>query len=154
MAGLGVSFVPGGQAENNRDKVQQQGGNALQQAIQFLSLRLPRVTGAQGIAPAPLLNAPGGGGMPPGIIEALLRLAGQPGNRGQGGREMWNGPSAGLPFAPPPMGGSMGTPHITPGEGMNLPMPQAPVQGPGGTTFGSPGGGGLPQRPPFNRSPF
>lgn len=141
MAGnFGVSFVPGGQAENNRDKVGQQASQAAQQAIQFLSLRLPRVTGAQGLAPAPLLNAPGGSGMPSGVIEALLRLA------GMGGTPIGGGPVGAMPFQPPPQtpigmpgapgGGAPPPPRIVPGE-------QGPLTPP--PTFGAP----RPPQPPM-----
>lgn len=75
---FGLSFVPGQQADQTRKPGAPGAGAAvspIQQAIQMLSLRLPRVTGAQGLAPGPLLNAPGGGGFGGGGgIDALLRL--------------------------------------------------------------------------------
>jgi hypothetical protein len=58
--GYGLSFMPGA------DDPQQQQGEAaspLQSAIKLLSLRLPTVTGARGIAPQGLLHGQGAGGL-------------------------------------------------------------------------------------------
>jgi len=41
-----------------------------------LSLRVPRVVGANPLAPLALLRGQGGGGLPPGMIEQLLRTLG------------------------------------------------------------------------------
>lgn len=73
---FGLSFAPG-QPSNQQQRPGGAGGvvSPVQQAIQMLSLRLPRVAGAQALAPGPLLQGPGamglGGG---GGLEALLRL--------------------------------------------------------------------------------
>lgn len=95
MPRFGVSFVPDGQNGNDPQK---QGGptDRYQEAVKILSLRLPKLRGAMGggIAPAPLLNAPGamgqpqtamGGGQPINseVAQAFLQMAGmgQPGQR-------------------------------------------------------------------------
>jgi hypothetical protein len=59
----GVSFQPGvaNGASPYRDAKQAEG---VQEAIRVLSLRLPKVVGAQGVAPQALLSSPGAGGDP------------------------------------------------------------------------------------------
>ena len=58
----GVNFQPGqGDPAQGIKKKPDQG---VQEAIKVLSLRLPRVVGAQAMAPAPLLNSQGSGGNP------------------------------------------------------------------------------------------
>lgn len=50
--------------------------NPVQQAIQLLSLRIPRVVGAAAPAPAALLNSPGSGGRPDvhsAVLQSVLR---------------------------------------------------------------------------------
>lgn len=56
---IGVNFQPGvsGTGPNART-----GDTGVQEAIKVLSLRLPKVVGAQGIAAAPLLTSQGSGG--------------------------------------------------------------------------------------------
>jgi hypothetical protein len=61
---FGLSFVPDGQTDPTKKKVGEGGVTPTQQAIQLLSLRLPRVVGGSPIAPAPLLQSPGGAGRP------------------------------------------------------------------------------------------
>lgn len=104
--GLGVSFQPG--AMNG-----QQSNTPVQKAVQLLSLRLPSVIGAQGIAPQALLQSPGGAGfgggnMSPDAALELLRklLAGQPG--GLGANPLQTGGFGGFG------GGAMPTPMATP----------------------------------------
>jgi hypothetical protein len=102
----GISFQPGADKEG-----QGQGGgpeSPLQSAIQLLSLRLPSVVGARGIAPQGLLQgggmagAMGAGGMSPEIMAFLQRL--MSGGMAQGG------PSASPRVVP-------GTEGPTPGQG-------------------------------------
>lgn len=164
MAGFGVSFVPGGQGDPTKQMGQGQAGGAppLQQAIQMLSLRLPRVVGANGLAPGPLLSAPGGMGQPGGdaalnpLLQALLRLAGMSGG---GGSMAPGGPSIGPGTAP--------MARVTPGEGETRPGPQLmpPMPPSGGGGFapdagrqmgpGAPTFPGTPAGSPFlNRGPF
>ena len=77
---FGLSFVPGQPKEAGSPS----GGGPLgqsspvQQAIQMLSLRLPRVLGAQGLAPSALMQAPGGAGLgaPPQLEQILQALFG------------------------------------------------------------------------------
>lgn len=85
MAGtFGVSFMPGAQGENGQEmdgtRRPMAARNPVQEAVKILSLRLPKVYGAQALAPQALLNAPGGMGMPgtQGNVtaQALAQLAG------------------------------------------------------------------------------
>ena len=145
--GFGVSFVPGQGEQNTQNGPGRPGGaNPVQSAIQMLSLRLPRLGGAQGLAPGPLLQAPGGGGMPGGglgggvadnpLLQALLRLAGIFGGQGGG---------MGAPALP--MGGGMGAPpipRVIPGSDPSM----APRPGPGVPTFPPTGGGPTIDRRP------
>lgn len=55
---LGISFAPDSGSQQNSQKP-----TPVQQAIQTLSLRIPRVVGAGSLAPQGLLTAPGGGGL-------------------------------------------------------------------------------------------
>lgn len=60
---MGVSFQPGASAiGQSKPQGGTQTGGGVQEAIKVLSLRLPRVVGAQAIAPQGLLNSPGSGG--------------------------------------------------------------------------------------------
>lgn len=62
----GVSFQPGSQDERNRINPNAPNGTqeGVQDAIKVLSLRLPKVVGAQAIAPNALLRSEGSGGNP------------------------------------------------------------------------------------------
>lgn len=77
---IGVSFQPGseqnGQSPNGGSKPSS--GSGVQEAIRILSLRLPRVLGAQGVAPMPLLTSQGSGGNPrvDQIVNQVLARAG------------------------------------------------------------------------------
>jgi hypothetical protein len=164
MAGFGVNFVPGGDPQQGPDQggMGQAGGiTPQQQAVKFLSLRLPKFSGPGGLAPPSLLNGPGGGGLPagaagpmPGIpgmqpggfdpmsgasnpmLEALLRLA-----------RMKPGGTGGAP----PMGPAP-TPNFVPGgggPGTGLPReifdpanPEVVPVPPGSPTIDYPPGGG------------
>lgn len=105
---FGVSFVPGGDASGNQTKPPTE---PLQQAIQMLSLRLPKVVGAQGLAPGPLLQSPGGGA----LAELLRQLFGQ----GRPGGTMAPSMPGASPMAPsaPSMPGGMPPPRVVPGGG-------------------------------------
>lgn len=125
---FGMSFNP---AHDGGKQPQQQGGPSqtpIQDAIKTLSLRIPQFRGP-GLAPQPLLNAQGGGGvmgqgsMPGGLQQILAQLFGNQGQQGQG--------------QPSPMGqGSMPPPpNIIPGKGPSVPSGggmayQPPPQGP------------------------
>lgn len=101
---FGVSFVPGGDASGNQTKPPTE---PLQQAIQMLSLRLPKVVGAQGLAPGPLLQSPGGGA----LAELLRQLFGQ----GRPGGTMAPSMPGASPMAPGAP--SLPPPHVVPGGG-------------------------------------
>lgn len=59
---IGVNFQPGGGSGfGDRPKPE---SNGVQEAIKVLSLRLPKVVGAQSFAPQALLSSPGSGGNP------------------------------------------------------------------------------------------
>jgi hypothetical protein len=59
---IGVNFQPGSQEGSGNAKPSS--GSGVQEAIKVLSLRLPRVLGAQAAVPAPLLTSQGSGGNP------------------------------------------------------------------------------------------
>ena len=140
MPNFGLSFLPEDNGmDRNRPQGQPSGAPPLQQAIKLLSLRLPRVAGANALAPGPLLNAPGGGGLGAPPLQALLqRLFGpqsgpmkipfgqMPGAGGfiPGADGMMSG-GASAPMLP-------ASPPITPGKGTFPPMgPPAPRITPG-----------------------
>lgn len=67
MTGLGVSFQPGtADLERRREESRESRGTArgVQEAIKIMSLRLPKVVGAQALAPSLLLTSPGSAGSP------------------------------------------------------------------------------------------
>jgi hypothetical protein len=166
---IGITFMP---SQDNQDQggrnmgLDGPGGADLSQAIKILSLRLPRVQGAQALAPASLLNGQGAGntgGLNPhaAVFEALLRAilgAGGPGITDPTGRTLDNG--SGNIFRPGVPGGSLGDgnrtpdPRITPGgdDGGGLTRPGGPRVVPGDEDKGpsaSDMGGGL-LAPTFN----
>lgn len=64
---IGVSFMPtdeSAQMGPKRNQLEGAGGSDLAQAFKILSLHLPRVLGAQAIAPQRLLNSQGARGIP------------------------------------------------------------------------------------------
>lgn len=157
--GFGVSFLPNGDSRFDRTKPGQQPGASsvapVQEAIKVLSLRMPRVVGANPLAPMALLQSRGGQGLPEGMLQQLLRTMGQmpatnpggpmagPGQIGiQGGSSPFASPEGARPVgfgstsplasvtaggnAAPPMGG--GIPPTTQGT----PAPSAPGPGAGG----------------------
>ena len=146
MADFGVSFMPGanGAGGQGDPQGQQPAGSPLQQAIKFLSLRLPRFTGPGALAPEALLNAPGAGGLPggPESLTALLQqLAGMqqppgmspmaPSGGSSGGGGPLNYPG-GSPQQMPRIQQAP-TPRVTPGGGPapNVMLPQpAPAPAP------------------------
>lgn len=139
MPDYGVSFVPG----QDQQQPQHGGASPLQQALQVLSLRLPRVQGANSLAPSGLLHGMGGamfgGDMD---LERLLAQLFGPG-----------GPLAGGGGMPPPsqpttkVTPSGGPPDAAPGGGPlnpSLPppsMPTWPAPTPGSIDRTTPGGG-------------
>lgn len=59
---IGVNFQPGGGFQGGPQQKPGGNSNGIQEAIKVLSLRLPRVVGAQAISPQGLLGAPGAQG--------------------------------------------------------------------------------------------
>ena len=124
---FGVSFLPGadgGPQDQNGFTGGASGVPPLQQAIKFLSLRLPRFAGPNAIAPPTLLNAAGGAGLPP----DLQRMGGV-------------GPSA---FGPPRVGPGFETPLAPPpprvGPGQLPGAPGLPTYQPGANQTSRGGG--------------
>jgi hypothetical protein len=78
---IGLSFLPNAADEEERKKrLQNLTGGPVQEAIKILSLSIPRVSGAQGIAPMPLLTARGmagmGGGLADPVVESVMQQFG------------------------------------------------------------------------------
>ena len=59
---IGVNFQPGANSQNDQNGNGQSRSSGIQEAIKILSLRLPKVVGAQAGAPQALLTSQGGGG--------------------------------------------------------------------------------------------
>lgn len=147
MANFGISFFPGATDAGRRPEATMTPG---QQIIRLLSLRLPSVIGAQGLAPAPLLQGPGAAGLSPMQLQWLVQRLLQ---QFQGQQFPGQAPSPATP------GMMFPTPRIVPG--VTPPMP-AQVPAPGRSLEPSmprllpqlplPGPGPLPAFPGFQRS--
>ena len=140
--GFGVSFLPNGDQRFQRPQDQPGGtGRApLQEAVKILSMRVPRVVGANPLAPLALLNAPGGGGLQPGQLEQLMRTLGI-GPSMQSGEVPTTGAGPSVGGAPSPFASMQGL------------MPTAGAGGPTGglvnvTAGGSAGPGASTMPPP------
>lgn len=122
-ANYGLSFQPGTD-QGGAGRTGQPREAPLQSAIKLLSLRLPSVVGARGVAPQALLQSPGMSGvMHPGLLQLLQQLfsgMGQGAEQGQG--QGLSPTGGGLGNLPP---GSIPPPHITPGSTPGTP-PEAP----------------------------
>ena len=129
---------PGGGGNDPRRRAQQ----GLQEAIQVLSLRLPKAVGAQSVAPSALLNAQGSGGNPMidsvvsrvmsrmmptgdkppmGNVPSVPPIVGQPspGESGTNPPPSTNPPSPPVRYEPPPttpLSSFMRAPRISPSE--------------------------------------
>lgn len=115
MAPIGISFMPSADNQQNgprQGSLEGPGNTDLAQAFKILSLHLPRVLGAQAIAPKKLLESqgsagianPSGGSPSSAIFEALLRAM-------SGGQMGASSPSALTPsFAPIEQTGPSGPP--------------------------------------------
>lgn len=129
MDTFGLSFMPGEQGANDPNGQQ---ATPVQQAIQTLSLRIPRTVGAASPVPYELLTAPGGsalGGNPnsAAILEQIKRmLFGGGANFGTPGS--LTSPGSPIPRAPLPPVGVPGGP--IPGGGVPMPPPPPPGGGP------------------------
>jgi len=159
---IGVTFIPS--ADNaaqgpQRGALEGPGGSDLAQAFKILCLHLPRVLGAQSLAPRRLLTSPGSAALPPGfnpqaaVIQALLQAMGGGVERpiatypdDSGGmtpdlRDFFRGENPRAPTFPsaPP------DPKITPGDtpSTRVPMPWTDEPSP---TPPAPMGGGFDPR--------
>lgn len=126
---FGLSFMPGGQQDASGNPSGQR-PSPVQQAIQTLSLRIPRTVGAASGAPQSLLEGAGGAGLggnpnAAAILEAIRRRL--------------FGPTAGAPTAPPPPG----APPTTLGPAFTAP----------GSPGGGPSGPGVPEPEPAREIP-
>ena len=70
----GVNFQPGAAGPDDPRRRPSGSSDGVQEAIKVLSLRLPKVVGAQAVAPSALLTSQGGGGNPhiDSIVESVL----------------------------------------------------------------------------------
>lgn len=145
---FGVSFSPAGPSRQGQAQSGQK-PSPVQQAIQTLSLRIPRVVGAGSVAPQALLSSPGGaavGGDPnaASLLEAIKRLL-----FGGGG----TAPGTVGTGAPLPRDGGQPSPQGTPSW---LPPPGPTQPTPGGPTNSPPPGSMVPtgpsQAPPLTPS--
>lgn len=144
---MGISFSP---APDNQQQQNGQRPTPVQQAIQTLSLRIPRTVGAASGAPSELLNGQGGAGLGGGnpnsafLLEQLIRklFGGGPGLPMPGGGPGGGPPGGGAPGgAPTP---NVGFPYpVKPGPG---PTPDPPAPGEPPTDYGTP-----PTAPPVQQ---
>lgn len=77
---FGLTFSPASAMNKDRAQANADPNGPVQEAIRTLSLRIPRVTGGKGIAPAPLLNSMGAQGLPTngmGLEQILAMLFGR-----------------------------------------------------------------------------
>ena len=141
----GLQFQPG--APQNGEQNGGVGANRgrVQAPVQVLSTRLPKFFGSQSIAPASLLQAPGGMGQPGArgnvVAQALAQLAGLPPGMAS--------PTGGMQ---PPM---MAPPPMMPPPMPSLPPPSPPAS-PSPFLMGmdAPAGGGALPPPPLGLSDF
>jgi hypothetical protein len=133
-AGIGYSFSPFQEDSQGQAPPAEQ----VQNAVQVLGLRMPTVAGARGIAPQPLLNSQGAGGLniPGGLsLQQFLELL-----FGQMSPSLMPGGAQNAPSA-----ASRPIPGIVPGQQPTT--PGAPVQ------TGAPAGGKIPGTPEVNVPP-
>lgn len=136
---FGITFSPTS-AQQQDDELRQ--GSPLQQAIQFLSLRMPRILGSRPIAPELLLHSQGGGGgmQPNAVVQSILaQILGRAGMGGMGA--MGGGaPNAAM------MGGGARNAIMGAVQGF-APSGQAPTPRVIPGIQGDPGAGGMPAPP-------
>ena len=135
---FGTNFSP--TAANQRERTGPGGANngtrgKLQEAIKVLSLRLPKVLGAQSLAPGPLLTGPGSGGVNPDKALAMNLQQQMPAPlAAQGPAPVYTpppmsaGPSAPPPAAPvyqPPSPSPASQPSVSGASGGSSPAQQA-----------------------------
>ena len=135
--GFGVNFAPTGDNAMNGDRNGQLSG--VPQAIQILSLALPKVAGVKAIAPQQLLSAPGGQGMDPSasaLFQTIMKTLGLHAMGLPGGTA---GPN------PPELRPGPYMPPTQPDDAMPTPFAPRPPRiiaqpNPGGTAGPNPGG--------------
>ena len=129
---FGLTFAPGAPSGAAKRR------NPVQEAIQILSLRLPKVFGARAPAPTPLLTGPGGMGQPAArgnvVAQALAQMAGLPPSMA---RPPQMAPSLGIGIGGSGGGGDGGGDGILGGGGTDTTegwrQQERTLQGPGGT---------------------
>ena len=147
LSDYGQSFSPLRQGPD-AGRAKPGGGSQTQEAIRTISTRIPRITqGGQSLAPAPLLNAPGGMGMAApmgtagapslGLEELIRRLFGLLGGGApMGGPAPMGAPGGMAPMAGAPLGAPLAPPTVRPGGMGSAPPPrvvpgsQGPFPGP------------------------
>jgi hypothetical protein len=117
---IGTSFQPGKDRGDAQSESAQARGR-FQEAIRLLSLRFPKVVGAQAPAPVALLTGPGSGGVNPdkALMQNLQKQMPAPMASEQSSPML--PPSPGAPSGPPSSGG----PTISGASGGSSPMQQA-----------------------------
>jgi hypothetical protein len=124
---IGVSFLDDSLDETGAKPAP----NRFQQAVEVLSMRLPKFPRGQVMAPAPLLQSQGGAGLSPSIMQAFQRMAGMP-QQPQGGPMSHPGAPMLPPMQGPPQMAPQGpppAPRIVPGiDQLGAPPPSGPVQ--------------------------
>lgn len=133
--GFGVNFLPGAEPQNGMAGRSGATRPSVQEAVQILSLRLPKVFGARAVIPQQLATAPGGMGMPgarPGANAQAQALAGL----------------AGVPMPQSPLPSKTLPGGLSPGP--MLPPPQQVSRSPAGTTYQGQIDAPMPGMPPPN----
>jgi hypothetical protein len=158
---FGVSFNPTG-GPSGPGGQQGQKPSPVQQAIQTLSLKIPKSNGPGAIAPDALLNSPGGGAIGGNSNDAMIleqirkMLFGtKPGQIGTGPQMPQSGDQGMAPggggFMPPPMPGGGGF-QPSAQMGAPAPPPQAPQLTPHFTPVEGTGAPGQPPSQPFGNT--
>lgn len=112
---IGVSFLD--ELGAKLDKPSNPDGDRYQEAVQILSMRLPRVVGGGGLAPAPLLQSMGGAGSPfaqSSVQQAFAQMAGLP-PQAQPGRGPLPSGAPQMPAMPQQPRAMAPTPRVIPG---------------------------------------
>jgi hypothetical protein len=106
---IGVNFQPGSNQNGMQNGQQTSPTGGIQEAIKILSLRLPKVVGAQSASPMPLLTSQGSGGNPrvDSIVNQIMARLGP-----QMGQSQPSAPM--MPQGAPSFGGAASTPYQPP----------------------------------------
>ena len=153
---IGVNFQPGSNQDNGQNGQARPPASGVQEAIKVLSLRLPKVVGAQGVTPMPLLTSQGAGGNPrvDSVVNQIMQRIGpmpQQAPAPQTAGPSFGGEVGGMYSTPPSMPNwptppqqppqqTYPAPRIVVDNGLNLPPrwpgqahvdPGGPIGGPG-----------------------